>query len=203
MSDDAAPLLEQDVDPDPFVQFGRWYDEAGSAVPHPQAMAVATVGADGRPSVRMVLLKEWGSEGFTFYSNFGSRKGTDLVANPHVALLFYWEPLGRQIRIEGTVERVGEDESDRYFATRPRGAQIGARASDQSAPVGDRRALEERVDRVRSEFEGRDVPRPQGWGGLRVVAGEFEFWQNRADRLHDRLRYRPDGDRWRMERLQP
>lgn len=203
MVDDAAPLREEDVDPDPFAQFGRWYDEASPAVPHPQAMVVATAGSDGRPSARMVLLKEWGPEGFAFYTNLGSRKGTDLAANPHAALLFYWEPLGRQIRIEGAVEHLSDTQSDRYFATRPRGAQIGARASDQSAPIGDRHAIEARVDRLRGELEGREVPRPPGWGGLRVVASEFEFWQNRADRVHDRLRYRPEGDRWRIDRLQP
>jgi pyridoxamine 5'-phosphate oxidase len=197
------PLSEGEVDADPLVQFGRWYGEASTAMASPEAMALATAGADGRPSVRMVLLKAWGEDGFVFYTNLGSRKGRELAANPHAALLFYWEPRGRQVRIEGPVEPVGPRESDAYFATRPRGGQIGARASRQSEPIGDRRSLEARVEEVQAEYEGRPVPRPGWWGGLRVRPERLEFWQNRENRLHDRLLYTPATGGWAVTRLQP
>ena len=198
-----VPLLEGDVDPDPLVQFGRWFDDAGRVVASPEAMAVASVGADGRPSVRMVLLKAWGPDGFVFHTNYGGRKGRELAARPYAALLFFWEPLGRQIRLEGSVERTTDEESDAYFATRPRGGQIGAHVSDQSAVIDSRARLDERVRQVEAEFAGRPVPRPAGWGGLRVRPDSYEFWQNRDDRLHDRLLYSPGPGGWRIERLQP
>jgi pyridoxamine 5'-phosphate oxidase len=196
------PLDERTVDPDPFVQFGRWYKEAAGVVPAPEAMALATADADGRPSLRMVLLKAWGPDGFVFYSNYESRKGRELAANPRAALLFHWEPLGRQVRIEGPVDTLPPEKSDAYFATRAPSSRLSARASEQSRPVADRAALEARVESVRLEL-GEDVPRPPWWGGYRLVPDALEFWQHRADRLHDRVAYRWDGLRWQVSRLQP
>ncbi len=199
----AEPLSERDVDPDPLAQFGRWFDDAARSMDAPEAMAVASVGDDGQPSVRMVLLKEWGEDGFVFHSNYDSRKGRELTVQPLAALLFYWEPRGRQVRIEGPVERTSAAESDAYFATRPRGAQIGAHASLQSAVVAGRDELDARVRALEGEYADRPVPRPTGWGGLRVRPRTYEFWQNRRDRLHDRLRYTPGDSGWTIERLQP
>jgi pyridoxamine 5'-phosphate oxidase len=203
MSQRWEPLVESDADPDPFVQFGRWFDDAATVMDSPEAMAVASVGADGQPSVRMVLLKQWGEDGFVFHTNYASRKGRELTDHPQAALLFYWEPLGRQVRIEGPIERTGDDESDAYFVTRPHGGQIGAHASHQSEVVSGRAELDERVRALESEFEGRPVPRPPWWGGLRVRPHAFEFWQNRQDRLHDRLLYTPGDGGWHIDRLQP
>lgn len=204
MEGPVAPLHESDVDPDPFVQFGRWFDEAAAVVPAPEAMAVASADASGRPSVRMILLKAWGPDGFVFYTDLDSRKGAELSDNPRAALLFYWEALGRQVRIEGPVGRTGDATSDAYFATRPRGAQIGAAASHQSRPIEGRASLMARVDELNAEYAGGEVPRPARWGGLRVQPKVFEFWQNREDRLHDRLLYSPQPDGgWRITRLQP
>lgn len=203
MSEQWVPLRETAVDPDPLVQFGRWFDDAASVVRSPEAMAVATADPEGRPSVRMVLLKAWGQEGFIFHTNFGSRKAGELFDNPRAALLFHWDPLGRQIRIEGTAERTGDEESDAYFATRPHGGQIGAWASRQSAVIDGRRGLDEQVTALTAEYAGRVVPRPPWWGGVRVRAESFEFWQHRHDRLHDRLRYTPRAGGWAIDRLQP
>jgi len=196
------PLDERTVDRDPFVQFGRWYEEAATVVRMPEAMALATADAAGRPSARMVLLKAWGPQGFTFYTNYESRKGGDLAANPRGALLFHWDPLGRQVRLEGPVVQLSPSESDAYFATRPPGSRVSARASRQSRPVDDRAALEAQADAVRREF-GDDVPRPEWWGGYRLVPETFEFWEHRADRLHDRVAYRREDGGWRIVRLQP
>jgi pyridoxamine 5'-phosphate oxidase len=201
---DTGPLREEDVDPDPFVQFERWFADAAQVVAMPEAMALATVGDGVRPSVRMVLMKARGPDGFVFHTDYSSRKGTELAANPRAALLFYWDLLGRQIRIEGGVTRLSDAESDAYFATRPRGAQLAARASDQSSVVADREALDAAVQAEDDRFGAKRVPRPEGWGGYRVDAEVFEYWQNRADRLHDRLRYRRNDDGgWVIERLQP
>lgn len=197
------PLLEADADPDPLVQFDRWFADAAEVMDAPEAMAVASVGSDGRPSVRMVLLKQWDEAGFVFHTNYESRKGRELTDRPHAALLLYWEPRGRQVRIEGSVERTAGDESDRYFATRPHGGQIGAHASHQSSVVASRQELDRRFRALDAEFAGRPVPRPSWWGGLRVRPRSFEFWQNRRDRLHDRLVYLPEAGGWRIERLQP
>ncbi len=197
------PLVESGVDPDPLLQFGRWFADATEVTDSPEAMAVASVGPDGRPSVRMVLLKQWDEDGFVFHTNYSSRKGRELADRPQAALLLYWPPLGRQVRIEGSVERTSDEESDAYFATRPRGGQIGAHASRQSAAVDSRELLDARVRALEAEFGDRPVPRPPWWGGLRVRPQAFEFWQNRDDRLHDRLRYTPGPEGWRIERLQP
>jgi pyridoxamine 5'-phosphate oxidase len=200
----AGELLENAVADDPLEQFRRWYADAEAAgIRAPHAMALATAASSGPPSVRMVLLKGAGEDGFVFFTGYGSRKGAELDANPHAALLFYWDPLGRQVRVEGQVERVSAQESDEYFATRPRGAQLAAAASRQGRVLANRAQLDEAVGDLAREYEGRDVPRPEHWGGFRVRPETYEFWQHRDDRLHDRLRYARDGDGWRVERLAP
>ena len=203
MTPEWTPLLESGADPDPLVQFDRWFADATTAVPNPEAMAVATADLEGHPSVRMVLLKGWDADGFVFHTNFDSQKGRELAENPYAALLFYWEPRGRQVRIEGPVERIAERDSDSYFQTRPRGGQIGARASRQSRTIENREELDREVKSLESQFAGQEVPRPSWWGGLRVRPRVFEFWQNREDRLHDRLRYTPVEGGWKIDRLQP
>jgi pyridoxamine 5'-phosphate oxidase len=200
----STPLRETDAASSPFEQFAAWYGEASMAVRVPEAMAVGSADRDGRPSVRMVLMKGWDERGFVFFTQYRSRKGAELDANPRAALLFHWDELGRQVRIEGSVERVSIEEGDTYFATRPRGAQIGAHASCQSQPLENREMLDEQVRAVSETYRDSQVPRPQTWGGYRVLPESFEFWQNRDDRLHDRLRYSNDGSGiWRIERLQP
>ena len=197
-----CPLDEAEVDADPLRQFAAWFEEAGSAdVRAPEAMALATAAADGRPSVRMVLLKGFDERGFVFFTGYESRKGEELTANPRAALLFYWDPLGRQVRIEGPVERVAEAESDAYFASRPRGAQISASVSPQSRVVESRASLEALAAEL--EARGGELPRPASWGGFRLAPETYEFWQHRANRLHDRLRYSRNGVGWTIERLGP
>ncbi len=197
------PLDESTADADPLVQFGHWFDDAAAVMAMPEAMAVASADPSGRPSVRMVLLKSFGADGFVFYTNYESRKGRELADNPYAALLFHWEPLGRQVRIEGPVTRVGDAESDAYFATRARGSRLGAQASRQSNPIDDRRSLEEAVAAVDARFAAMDVPRPAWWGGIRLTPTSYEFWQHREDRLHDRVLYTPFDGGWRITRLQP
>ena len=200
----AGMLLEPDVADDPLEQFRRWYAEAERAeIRAPHAMALATSTPDGRPSVRMVLLKGADADGFVFFTGYESRKGGDLERNPQAALLFYWDPLGRQVRVEGTVERAAAAESDAYFATRPRGAQLAAAASRQGRVLEGRDELDARVAELEREHEGGDVPRPEHWGGYRLRPDAYEFWQHRESRLHDRLCYRHGGDRWIVERLSP
>ena len=200
-----AGLKESDADPNPIEQFRRWFDEVLAADPHePNAMTVATTTPDGRPSARIVLLKGFDERGFVFYTNYEGRKSGELETNPYAALVFYWGELERQVRIEGRVSRVSEEESDAYFAGRPRGSQLGAWASEQSRQLQDRSALEERLRELEAEYEGREVPRPPFWGGYRVEPEVIEFWQGRENRLHDRLVYRrSDDDGWSRERLQP
>jgi pyridoxamine 5'-phosphate oxidase len=190
-------LLEEDAHPDPLEQFGSWFAEAAERVP--EAVALATASADGAPSARMVLLKDFGERGFAFYSNYESRKGRELAENPRAALLFYWDGPRRQVRIEGEVERLGEEESAAYFLTRPVGARLSAWASRQSEVVESRGALEDAVERHR----GRETDAPEHWGGYLLRPSVYEFWQHRDDRLHDRLRYRRDGETWVRERLAP
>ena len=197
------PLDESTVDADPLVQFGRWFEDAAAVMAMPEAMAVASADPAGHPSVRMVLLKSFGPDGFAFYTNYESRKGRELADNPFAALLFHWEPLGRQVRIEGRVERTGDNDSDAYFATRARGSQLGAQASRQSSPIEGRRSLEAEVASLDARFAGVEVPRPSWWGGFRLAPHSYEFWQHREDRLHDRLLYARSDGGWNITRLQP
>jgi pyridoxamine 5'-phosphate oxidase len=192
-------LLKSQVDPDPLRQFARWRDEAGGEL---GAVALATATPDGAPSLRMVLLKGADERGLAFFSNYDSRKGAELAANPRAALLVYWPGSGRQVRAEGSVTRLDPGESDAYFATRPTGSRLSAAASPQSAVVADRAELERRVAELRARH-GDDPPRPESWGGYRLAPATWEFWQHREDRLHDRLRYRRDGTTWLVERLAP
>jgi pyridoxamine 5'-phosphate oxidase len=204
VADRTGVLLESSVAADPLEQFRRWFADAEEAdVRAPHAMALATAGSEGVPSVRMVLLKGADAEGFVFFTGYGSRKGAELDANPHAALLFYWDPLGRQVRVEGTVERVGAVESDAYFATRPRGAQLAAAASRQGRVLATRAELDAAVVELERAHADGDVPRPEHWGGYRLRPEVYEFWQHRENRLHDRLRYRRQADGWLLERLAP
>jgi pyridoxamine 5'-phosphate oxidase len=199
-----AELRKSALDPDPLEQFRRWFAEAEAAeIKAPQVMALATSTADGAPSVRIVLLKGADERGFVFFTGYVSRKAGELDANPRAALLFHWEPLGRQVRIEGRVERVAGQESDAYFATRPRRAQLAAAASRQSSVLRDRAEIDTRVAELAREHEGSDVRRPDHWGGYRLVPEVYEFWQHRDDRMHDRLRYRRANSDWVVERLSP
>jgi pyridoxamine 5'-phosphate oxidase len=199
-----AELRRADLASEPLDQFRTWFTEAAAAVAVPEAMAVATAATDGAPSVRMVLLKGYDERGLVFYSHYTSRKGRELEANPQAALLFHWSPLGRQVRVEGRVEPVSDAESDAYFATRPRDAQLGAHASRQSTPLASREQLDERLADVEAELGGKPVPRPATWGGFLLAPAAWEFWQHRASRLHDRFRYERDrSGEWRIERLFP
>ncbi|MEW2624886.1 pyridoxamine 5'-phosphate oxidase [Streptomyces sp. NPDC048106] len=206
----ADGLAEQDLATHPMDQFARWFEDAARAALHgtlyePNAMVVATADAEGRPSSRTVLMKQFDTEGFVFYTNYESRKGRDLAANPHVSLLFPWHPLARQVIVTGGVRRTGRDETAAYFRTRPHGSQLGAWASAQSTVLGSRAELDAAYAGLESRYpEGEQVPVPPHWGGFRVAPDTVEFWQGRENRLHDRLRYtaRPDGT-WQVDRLSP
>ena len=189
---------------DPFQLFDEWFAEArASEINDPEAMALATATGDGRPSVRMVLLKGHGPDGFVFYTNQRSRKGEELAANPQAALLFHWKPLRRQIRIEGPVSIVSCEEADAYFATRSRDSQLGAWASNQSWSLPSRAEFEQKYEDLRAKYEGADIPRPPHWGGFRLQPESFEFWTDRPHRLHERRVFTRDGDRWREGLLYP
>ena len=202
--EEEAELRRADLASDPLEQFREWFAAASAALEVPEAVALATATPGGAPSARMVLLKGFDERGLVFFSHYTSRKGRELEANPQAALLFHWSPLGRQVRVEGPVERVPEAESDAYFATRPRDAQVGARASRQSDPLGSRAELYERLAELEEDLAGGTVPRPPTWGGFRLDPGAWEFWQHRESRLHDRFRYERDASgAWRVERLFP
>ncbi|MFI5545226.1 pyridoxamine 5'-phosphate oxidase [Streptomyces sp. NPDC051815] len=219
-----AGVTDQDIDPaqmrkqyrseivhaeslaeDPMEQFARWFQQAAdSHLFEPNAMVVSTATPDGRPSSRTVLLKQFDGRGFVFFTNYGSRKGRELAANPHVALLFPWHPIARQVIVTGTAARIGRDETAAYFRSRPHGSQLGAWASEQSTVIGSRAELDRRYAELEERHpEGEQVPVPPEWGGYRVVPEAVEFWQGHENRLHDRLRYVLDGGAWRLERLAP
>jgi pyridoxamine 5'-phosphate oxidase len=198
------PLTDQDLDPDPLALFGRWFEEArGRGAFEPDAVALATATPDGRPSVRMVLSKGVDDSGIVFFTNYGSRKAGELEANPHAALVFHWPELGRQVRVEGPVSRVPRAETEAYARSRSRESQLSALASPQSRPVPGREWLEERVAELDREHSGTDLPIREDWGGYRLAPSAWEFWQHRPNRLHDRFRYLPEGEAWRIERLAP
>lgn len=199
-----ASLAESDVTSDPYSQFANWFDQALKAdVAEPNAMTLSTVNAEGKPSSRIVLIKEFDERGFSWFTNYDSAKGQDLENNPHAALLFFWIALERQVRIEGRIEKLSDRENDAYFNSRPLGSRQSALASQQSQPIADREALEQKLAAVVAEF-GDHPPRPSHWGGYRLVPERVEFWQGRSSRLHDRIIYtRDDNGAWKISRLQP
>ncbi len=198
-------LNKADVDPNPFKQFQTWFDQALKAqLPEPNAMNLATATKDGKPSARMVLLKNFDQRGFVFYTNYKSYKGQELANNPQAALTFWWAELERQVRIEGRVEKVSDQESDQYFYSRPLNSRLGAWVSEQSQVIKSREVLELRLQELQTHYENQEIPRPPHWGGFRVIPTVIEFWQGRPSRLHDRLNYRRlDNRSWDIERLSP
>lgn len=203
--DEFPALNEEEADPNPFIQFANWFREAEAVVPIlPNAMTLATATREGIPSSRVVLLKSFDEDGFVFYTNYLSRKGRELDENPIATLSFYWAESARQVRVTGAATRTSRSESEAYFHTRPIDSQLGAWASNQSEVISGREVLEQRMEELLRQFEGRRIPLPPNWGGYRVAPFVFEFWQNRASRLHDRLRYRLESDgKWVIERLAP
>jgi pyridoxamine 5'-phosphate oxidase len=206
MPEPALPkLVERNLDPNPTKQFQHWLDDAfGAKIPQAESMTLATATKKGVPSARMVLLKHVDAEGFVFYTNYKSQKGKELAENPRASLVFYWEELHRQVRIEGTVNKVSPEESDAYFQTRPRESQISAHASSQSEVIGNREELDRRFEELQKKFDGQPVPRPLHWGGYRLKPTRIEFWQSGYARLNDRIVYelQKDGS-WKMKRLAP
>lgn len=200
-----AGLKEADLDLNPFRQFDKWFQQALAAqLPEPNAMTLATVNREGKPSARMVLLKGFDERGFVFFTNYESRKGQELAGNPHAALVFYWAELERQVCIAGQVDRVSRKESEEYFQSRPLGSQLGTLASRQSQVVSGREFLEDRLRQLEEEYANRAIPLPPYWGGFRLAPSSLEFWQGRPNRMHDRLRYTPRSDQhWLIERLSP
>jgi pyridoxamine 5'-phosphate oxidase len=199
-----APFRRSDLDPDPVRQFARWFGQAREvAQPEVNACALATAGLDGRPTARTVLLKYFDADGFVFFTNMESRKAREIAENPSVAMLFFWQTLERQVSVRGGAERISATEAMRYFARRPRGSQLGAWVSEQSAVITSRSVLEMKLDELKRKFAAGEVPLPSFWGGYRVRPEEIEFWQGRASRLHDRFRYRLIDDAWVIERLAP
>ena len=204
MLDYGRPLRERDVDANPLRQFAAWFADAEAAgIRMPEAAALATASSEAVPSARMVLVKQFDERGFVFYTNYSSRKGRELESNPRAALLFHWDPLGRQVRVEGPVDRTGAEETAEYVRTRPRGSQLSALASPQSEVVADRETLEARVAEVMALYGEGELPIPGDWGGFRIEPESVEFWQQRHDRLHDRLIYRRSGTGWTIARLAP
>jgi pyridoxamine 5'-phosphate oxidase len=199
-----AGLLETDIRANPIDQFRLWFEQAVAAnLLEPNAMTVATVTPDGKPSARIVLLKHFDERGFVFYTNYNSQKGVELQACPYAALVFLWGELERQVRIEGKIELVSESEATAYFHSRPASSQLGAWASEQSSVIADRAVLESRLQQLETEYRDREIPKPPHWGGVRVIPQEIEFWQGRPSRLHDRLRYQLVAGEWQIERLAP
>ena len=196
-------MIDEIPELEPLAPFRRWLDEAWKGEPNAHAMTLATTAAGGQPSARVVLLKGFDERGFVFYTNFESRKSAELFANPYAALCFLWKSLNRQVRIEGPVDRVADDEADAYFASRPRDSQIGAWASDQSRPMEGRMAFEQRIAKFAMKFGLGRPPRPPQWSGYRIIPAEFEFWRDKPFRLHDRLKFVRSGDGWSKTRLYP
>jgi len=197
-------LTEDNTDKNPFRQFSKWYNLAlNSGFLHPDAMMLATADKMGKPSARIVLLKGFDEKGFIFFTNYESKKGVELAQNPYAALLFYWDKLDKQVRIEGSVEKTSLKESEEYFHSRPRGSQIGALVSPQSKILKSRAELEKKYEETANEYEGTEIPLPENWGGFILKPSCFEFWQNRDNRLHDRIRYVLEGGKWKIERLAP
>ncbi len=198
-------LSEDNINSDPITQFGQWYKQAVKAhIPFYEAMTLSTADSTGKPSGRMVLLKSFDQHGFVFFSNENSRKGKELLNNNFASLTFFWSKLGKQVRIEGTVETISEFESDEYFSTRPRASQIGARASEQSCIIPHRKYLIENIEKLEKQYKGNSVPRPPHWIGYRLIPNQIEFWQNRTNRLHDRFLFMREGNQeWEINRLAP
>ena len=198
-------LNEEEIDKNPFIQFKVWFNQSVAAqLPEPNAMTLATCTPDGKPSARMVLLKDIDERGFVLFTNYNSQKGQEISVNPHAALVFWWAELERQVRIVGTVEKISSAQSDSYFEVRPPFSRLGAWASNQSAVISSRDVLEAQLIEFQRQYENQEVPRPPHWGGFRVIPQEIEFWQGRSSRLHDRLRYTlVDNGNWKIERLSP